>query len=198
MRSLFSVLLALFVINVPLAATAAADTDQEAAAKDPAWYALLHYKSHWLGVKSEVNDEWFFLAENGRTDPLAELRADVQALQSGQLNDDHFACRFPARAAWLVARLGVDKATLPQPKCEALDSYKRAVNAAGVTLVYPVAYLNDPQSMFGHTFILFNQPNETEAVKAKSYTLNYAGKVGEDDSTVKLVADGLFGGYKGV
>jgi len=199
MRSLFFGWLTLFVVHSAAATPLPLPADKliELAAS-PGWHALLHYDAHWLGVRSEVNDEWFFLGENGRHDPLAELKANLAALQDTHSGDAHFACRFPARAEWLTQQLQLDRSMLPKPKCEAFESYRRAMNASSVTLVYPVAYLNNPQSMFGHTFLLFNQAGETELTKAKSYTLNYAGKVGEEDSTPKLVLDGLFGGYKGV
>lgn len=202
MRNLLSFLLVLFVFNVEVAAGSVnaepffSPEQIQQAAQNPAWFALLHYKHRVFGVKSEVTDDWFFLAENGRENPAAEMQADLHALYSQELNEAHFACKFPARRYWLMQQFQLNTEQLPQPSCVEWNKFRQAVNASSVTMVYPVAYMNNPQSMFGHTFILFNQPNQTE--KSKFFTLNYAGKVAENVSTPRLVVDGLFGGYKGV
>ena len=42
------------------------------------WHLLLHYRRNFVsGHTSEVDDPGFFLADNGKTDPEAELKATL-------------------------------------------------------------------------------------------------------------------------
>ena len=57
----------------------AATTEQ--LASDPYWIALGHYETGKLGGwRSYVDDDDFFLAEEGASNPAAELQATLQAL----------------------------------------------------------------------------------------------------------------------
>ena len=51
----------------------------ERLAADPYWRVLLHARRTLTGVASRVDDPRFFLAPAGRTDPAAELQADLAA-----------------------------------------------------------------------------------------------------------------------
>jgi hypothetical protein len=143
---------------------------------------------------SQIDDESFFLSENGKTDAKSELNATIDSL----LNEIHFddnatACRFPARAAWLKEEL-VD-IELPKVTCSEYDKILSRLNPKSVTLVFPSAHINSPASMFGHTFLRINSQYDS---KLLSYAVNYAADANPDkENGVVFAIKGLFGGYFG-
>lgn len=76
-------------------------------ANTPYWIALGHYETAKLGGwRSYVDDEAFFLAEDGAHHPDQELQATVEALYApANLGDKHAQCVFPARTRWLREQL---------------------------------------------------------------------------------------------
>jgi hypothetical protein len=79
-------------------------------ARDPMWLRLVHYRSSVFGGhSSEADARSFFLAEDGKGDPEAELVATLRGFFGPEPKDarlDHPYCRFPARLAWLNSRRG--------------------------------------------------------------------------------------------
>ena len=62
-------------------------------------------------------------------------------------------CRFPARVAVLQQKLGFDPDRLDVKPCPRLDEYWERVQPEAVSLIFSAYYLNNPASMFGHTFL---------------------------------------------
>ena len=79
--------------------TSWAKPDYTQLAKHPTWLKLGHYKAP-LFNKSYVISDHFFLAENGHTNPHAELLATVTKFNQHPESQ----CRFPARYQWLTAQ----------------------------------------------------------------------------------------------
>ena len=158
----------------------------------PTWLALLHYKRESLLPRqlSQADDTDFFLAEQGKTDPQAELLADLAAMLLPSASG-HAQCRFPARWHWLKQQLEITGADVPCPK---LALWLGNVEADSISLVFPAMYLNNPGSAFGHTFLRFNHPQS----ELLSHTLNYAAEAEKKDGVMRYVYNGLFGGYRGV
>ncbi len=162
-------------------------------AEDETWLALLHYKRETIfrGFLSQADDERFFIAATGKTDPHAELVADIAAFlqvpQSG-----HAQCLFPARWWWLKQRLSL--ADDYDVVCPQLDAFLQRVSHQKLFLVFPSMYLNNPGSTFGHTFLRFDAEEESILL---SQTLNYAARVDQADDFVSYISKGLFGGYSG-
>lgn len=129
---------------------------------DTAWIRLGHWRrTLGGGWKSEADGADFFLASEGKSDPARELEATLRAIFGlVPLSADQTArgvlpafCRFPARAAWLVGKLGIDPARLPAQRCQRLEEYWARVAPESVSLVFSSYYLNNPASAFGHTFL---------------------------------------------
>lgn len=157
-------------------------------ADNPAWLDLIHMRRGFPGrARSEVADPQFFLAVNGLMDAEAELDATVRALNE----DASLACRFPARWHWLSQFLDLGA----RAECAELDSWKQKLATQHLTLLFPSMYLQNPASMFGHTFLRFDQ-NEKSPLLA--YTLSYAAKPDKQDNVLFYVYKGVFGGYPGV
>lgn len=150
--------------------------------EDPQWLRLGHWKN---GVSDAA--EGFFVSPAGRRDPRAEYEASLQALASPD-----FRCRFPARAAWLAEKAGV----APAPAgCARYEDWRRLLDAGSVSLIFASSYLDNPSSMFGHTFLRLER-RATGGDVLRDNTLNYAAETGADGG-VLFAFKGLLGLYPG-
>lgn len=165
-------------------------------AHSPVWHLLLRYEPAHTpsGVRSEARSAHYFLASDGRENPEAELIALTTALQSSVNGDQHAACRFPARALWLHEQTGLGT---PSTNCPAYDEWRGLVNPQQATLVFASDYLNNPSSMFGHTFLRLDAPGQTEDTRLLAYAVNYAAQADAKNPFVFAIK-GLSGGYPGV
>jgi hypothetical protein len=194
----------LFILCLPCAVSAGEHPDsyrmqlfeksrQTGISLERGWRVLLHYPDE-AGGKSTIDDPAFFLATDGKTDPDSELQATLEGFFApAELGDKHPRCRFPAREAWLAARLEIDTDRLAQPACSERDDYLRKLNPRSASIMFPAAYMNSPASMFGHTFIRIDGDYESELL---SYAVNYAARTVEENGFV-YAWKGLFGNYNG-
>jgi hypothetical protein len=166
--------------------------------EDPQWLRLLHYK----GGVSDALPGPFFLSTDGGRDPRAELEALTAALgddtpdplptKAEPAGPEPLRCRFPARTAWLAGRLGRDAGALLAP-CRRFAAWRDLLAADGVALVFASAYLNNPSSMFGHTFLRLERRGPDRLL---DNSLNFAAETG-DQSGFLFAFKGLFGLYPG-
>lgn len=185
----------------PPGASGLADAQARAAAEGLAdaryWQILLHYKPNLLGrTLSLIDDPRFFLAEQGKTDPAAELAATLAALwqpQSLEQPEAHVRCRFPARSSWLLESLAIDVARLPPVSCAELDLALEKVDPRSAVLIFPGNHNNSPASMFGHTLIGIEGPYQSRLL---AYAANYAART-DDSNSVLFAIKGMFGLYPG-
>lgn len=162
-------------------------------AQKTAWLNLLHYKTSMTGsLRSQADDARFFLAPEGSVDAQAELEADLRAFFQPS-TDHHAQCRFPARLHWLNQQLGFAE-SLPQPRCDEFDEWKKRFDNSRLTLLFPSMYLNNPASMFGHTFLRFDQKDKKALL---NQTLSYAAFHDETDNFLVYSWKGITGGYPG-
>ena len=164
------------------------------------WHLLLHYRpDFWGGFTSQADDPDFFLALNGKTDPEAELLATLQAFFSpvefGEIHQPA-QCAFVARYHWLKAQLAFDVRRLPQQSCREFELWLKEINPAGVSLIFPSAFLNNPPSMFAHTLLRIDQVGQTEDTKLLSYTINFAARP-TTQFFLAFAFMGLTGGFEG-
>lgn len=164
------------------------------------WHLLLHYGANLLGgFTSEQDDEGFFLSPEGKENPQAELDATIQAFFSSELvgrSKQPAQCAFIARYHWLKDRLHFEASQLTPLACERFDRWRAEINPKGVTLIFPAAYMNNPASMFGHTFLRVDQHGQTEQTRILAYTIDYAAQVPRDVG-LEYGVKGIFGGYHG-
>ncbi len=166
------------------------------------WWRLLHYRPGVFGVESEADGAPFFNAADGKTNPAAELEATLRALFGPAPKDpqlQHPYCRFPARLAWLNAKLHFDFTRLPKRPCPHLDDFRSRMRAESITLIFSSYYLNTPASAFGHSFLRLNKslrPGETERQELLDYGVDYSATVDTDNSLVYALKGltGLFAG----
>jgi len=164
------------------------------------WRLLLHYQENLFGgVTSEQDDEGFFLSPHGKYDSEAELEATIESFFSHDplgRSKQPSQCAFIARYHWLKERLRFDDGRLAPIACERFDRWRAELNPQGISLIFPAAFMNNPASMFGHTFLRIDQQGQTEQTRILAYTIDYAAEV-PPDVGFEYAYKGIFGGYKG-
>lgn len=166
------------------------------------WQRLVHYRPGvFYGVDSQVDGPAFFLSPKGPSDPAAELEATIRGFYSPPVaGQDHPLCRFPARWLWLRKHLGLSNETLPTVNCAGLATYLERANTRSLTVVFSSYYLNNPASMFGHTFLRFNRgadgPEENR--KLLEQGIDYSAAVPESENQLVYSFKGLTGMYPGI
>ncbi len=170
----------------------------EEAYNERMWHVLMEYKSFPVKkLQSLVDDEKFFLSENGKYSSKDELEATILALFDDNISKDndnlHPVCVFKGRLEWIVERFNVDRDKLPQKACTDYDEFREKLSPTSVTVIFPFMYLKNPASMFGHTMIRINNKNNDPLT---SYSVAFAASMG-NDNVLKYITLGLFGGYFG-
>jgi hypothetical protein len=162
--------------------------------RDPYWHTLLHYKKGIFGERSLVDDPSFFLAENGKRDPKAEMEETIRSLfQPAVEGERHPVCRFPARFEWLKERLMIDESRLPVPACAPFEKLMEQIRPESVTLIFPTSYMNSPASMYGHTLLTVRTAYDSDLL---SYAINYSA-ITDETFGLFYIAKGLLGLYRG-
>ena len=150
----------------------------------------------WAPVSPARQTTLRFLSENGKTSPEAELQATLEAIRQPGGGDDHARCRFPARDAWLREQLDLPDTPV---NCPAFEDWAATLNTEKVTLVFAASYLNSPSSMFGHTFLRLDPPQDDEETDLlRANTVSSAADAAEHDSELLFAYRGIFGGYPGI
>lgn len=161
---------------------------------DRYWHILMHYQQRIIGIESLIDDPNFFLAPDGKTNPVSELEATIRAFFAPADNENASAvCRFAARFEWLTEKLGIDTGRLPVPACRSFENFMEANRPSSVTLAFPMAHLNSPASMFGHTLLFIETADRS---KLLSYSVSYSAVTNETFGPFFAVK-GLFGMYPG-
>ena len=163
------------------------------------WRVLLHYEASLIPgrIKSLVDSPDFFLAANGKRNAQSELNATLRGFfDRNSVDDESTRCRFPARFAWLRNRLRIDDQRLPSNRCKTLGIWLDNLSVSGITLIFPVAFLNNPASMFGHTLLRLDSRRASNNTELLAWTVNFAAKT-EEQRGFSYAIKGLFGGYRG-
>ncbi len=174
--------------------------NQEAIHADPTWHALLHYKPNiGPGYTSLIDEPAFFISDNGKTNPKAELDATIKSFFSTATiyrGKQPARCVFTARFEWLSKKLQIDPRQLPPIKCPLFDEWFSALDPVGMTLIFPEAFLNNPASAFGHTLFRIDASTQNNDTRLLAYAATYAAATNKENAFLYALK-GLFGGYKG-
>src|SRR3989344_2742899 len=117
-----------FVSNVCLASSGL--NDQLNIHSEKYWHELIHYeKSLWSssGYESSIQNPEFFLSENGKYDPKAELIATLKK------NEEDLS------------------------KCFGYQKWAIESKVNSISLVFATGYLGNPASYFGHPLLKLNK-----------------------------------------
>ena len=158
------------------------------------WEKILHFD----GKESRADGKDFFLAPNGKTNPVQELEKTIAAFKDPETQIGWFKysaqCVFRERYHFLKSQgLLTD---IPEEKCQAFDEWKSGINAESVTLIYSSSYPNNPSSLFGHTLLRLNQKNKTNDLL--DYAIAFSAIPEKDDPGILFAYKGIAGGYKGL
>jgi len=169
-------------------------------AKSRYWHLLMHYRTTLGGsVRSEVDDPGFFLADDGKTNPQSELEATLRFLFRDELvgrSQQPTRCAFVARYEWLKSQLPIDDTRLSVQSCARFERWFEEFQAESVTLIFTSAFMNNPSSMFGHTFLRIDQAGQTPQTRILAYTINYSADV-PADAGMAFAYKGITGRYRG-
>lgn len=153
------------------------------------WHILLHYHKTPLGFKSRIDDPDFFLSKNGKTNPADELKETIKYLFGSDGNNKEAVCRFYARYKWLKEKLDPENIVSDDIKCEKIENIK----PGQVSVIFPTYYMNNPASMFGHTFLTINSSYKNIRL---ADSVNYAARANTTNG-VDFAIRGVFGFFKG-
>ena len=174
---------------------------REAAARSkawesPYWLKLLYYEKTLFGhYKSPSASPAFFLSRWGAVNPRLELEAALDGFFYEGKPDDSPECRFPERYRWLRGKFAVPAAVFPPPVCAEFEDWKASLDAGSAGLVFAAGYLNNPSTLYGHTFLRLHKRGAGGA-DLLDYTINYAADAGEDKGFL-FALKGLVGAYPG-
>jgi hypothetical protein len=173
-----------------------------------AWHLLLNYKKGLLsGFTSQATDSSYFVDPVGRTNPRAELIADLRGFFSTV--ERHPAdplgppqtvrCQFPARWHFLSQALQIQDSDLPAQDCSLFEKFKNQMGAHSATLVFSSYFINNPSSVFGHTLLRLN--HYAHGARSGSELIDNGVGYAANPTTsnpVLYTLYGFFGGFNGV
>lgn len=163
--------------------------------EDPYWQKLLYYeKGLFGGRRSPSVNPRFFLSKWGNINPRLELEAAVDGLYFEGADNDSPECAFPERYRWLKEKLGAD-AGFPPRACPAFEAWKAGLDPESVSLLFAGGYLNNPSTLYGHTFLRLHKRGGAGA-DLLDYTVNYAATTDEKGGFLYALK-GLVGAYPG-
>ncbi|EKO3693173.1 DUF4105 domain-containing protein [Vibrio metschnikovii] len=188
--------LGFFLLSVVLTRPAFASSELNTMdlATHPYWLKLGHYLPRWGGYRSTIDSTPFFLAQDGKINPQAELQATLDTLyHSDPAIAEQARCTYPARYTWIESQLG----RTAQLNCPELNNWRTVIDPAGMTLVFPTAFMNNPSSMFGHTLLRIDAKDQTRHQELVAFAINFAAEPEGNDNPALYAMKGLFGFYPG-
>jgi hypothetical protein len=162
------------------------------------WLNLLHYDLEFSTYVSQVDDDRFFYASDGKQNPEAELTETIKNLFiQTEDHNQQTQCRFIARTDWLSTKLNINKDQLPTVNCSDYNEWRQLIRADSVSLIFPAYHLNSPSSMFGHTLLRLDNSAGTQT-DWLAYAVNFGADVKVDDDSITYAYQGVVGGYPGL
>lgn len=186
-------ILFLLILLSPVCFASSVEGIAEKASSSREWHTLLHYKRNiFFMIESQADGDGFFFAEDGKTNPKAEMIASVRAFQdeTKEVGIRHPQCAFPARFKYLKKTFGLN----PKPvECKDYQSWRENLPFHSVTMIFASYYANNPASVFGHTFMRINSSDKKSI---SDYGVDFSAMT-DTDSGVEFALRGIFGGYIG-
>jgi hypothetical protein len=146
---------------------------------DEVWQRLLFYERHSLvrGPHGAIDDPQFYLAQDGKTNAAAELKATLigffEAQKTTEL-DLHALCRFPARRYYLEQKLDGLSQDLPKVSCPRFEEWWKDRRYESASLIFSSFYPDNPASMFGHIFLRLHRSKPGAGSDLLDDSINFA------------------------
>ena len=193
----FFLLILTFVVTLPVNALDHNVLNDASQARE--WLKLLHFSSG--SERSEIENDSFFLANNGHVNPLAELQVTINALSAPIMNNNpntHAQCLFPARLLFVKKRdlhLGLLN-ELPHVICDNYLRWQGESPAKSVSIIYADGYLGNPASFYGHILFKVDSGKDKFTSELLNNSLNFGAQVPDNENPVAYILKGLIGGYQ--
>lgn len=167
--------------------------------EDRTWLYLLHYYPVESGSESDITDGRFFLSADGNRDPKAELYETLEAIFDPvfEKSNRHGQCLFRSRFFWLDRQLKFDRKYLPRVNCRNYNNWRRLVGAQSISLVFASAFMDNPGSVYGHTFLKINHEKGGRRLNLLDHVIQYQA-LPEEQVGLLYAIKGIFGGYRGL
>lgn len=162
--------------------------DLKALSMTQQWKALGHYEKVLIGYQSSISSPQFFVAANGSTQPLEELKATIFLFNQGPA--DAF-CKYPARYLFLRQKQLVREINFTA-ECNEYREYVTDLPVKQISLVYASGFLGNPASMFGHLLLRLDLGQSSALL---DNTFNFGAIVPPQDNKLTYIAKGVSGGY---
>ena len=161
------------------------------------WKKLLVYKNTVGETESYVLSENFFLSENGKSNPLAELRATISSMlaPAGKNPNHHAQCVFRGRYLWLKSQLDFDHWGITEQSCPDFDKWSYSNQASSVSLVFATGYLANPASYYGHVLLKINS-KPLRQTSLQDEAVNFGAIIPDNENMLLYILKGLFGFYE--
>jgi hypothetical protein len=150
-----------------------------------------------------IDDPTFILTDGGWVSAEKELQATLEAFSTdrsilidGEMQPSR--CIFAARYAFLDTHLNLQEAGIRKPDCQKLLDFQTYTQYSGASLVFSNYYLNNPSSMFGHTFLRLHRGGDARygSIPLLDDAINYAAQVSNPHDPLYPIK-GLSGFYRG-
>jgi hypothetical protein len=151
------------------------------------WNYLLRYHSN----TSLADSPNFFVHPEGKSSPKKEYFAFLKKVQNKDLKS---ICQFPARYMFLKRNLKYTPDINLLVSCPKLRGFYQKLQAKHISLVFSSYYIENPASIFGHTFLKLSKEKDSGLL---SYGFSYSATIDKNDDPFSYMYKGLTGGYKG-
>ncbi len=162
---------------------------------DKQWRRLLYFNDDLESrSNSQAIPNEFFLHPRGHLDPAWELEQFLKEIKN---KNTHLVCRFPARFEWVEKRNPQITKNFPFVTL-CLDTTKFLERVSGVStgVVFASYYLNNPASIFGHTFLYISKQKSNIEENEQNEMLDSALSYGADTGKAGAIYY-FFGGLAG-
>jgi len=154
------------------------------------WLKLVHYQKSLFGnYEGSINNNHFYLADDGRLNPKTEMEATIKLFEG---KDQKQKCQFPARYMVLKKHGLINS---PLGKCEEYEQFQQDLKPAGITLLFTDAFMNNSSSLFGHT--LFRIDTARKGTQLLAHGVNYGAFTKGFEDTPLYPIYGLLGFFQG-
>ena len=158
------------------------------------WKKILHYRQNIFGNwESDITSEQFFVSMEGRRNPFIEFESFKKALSSR--SGQEVVCRFPLRYKWIKEFLKKDWGHKIE-NCDAYSSFISKMDAKNISLVFSSFNVNNPGSIFGHTFLRVSRNRDFSNNEILDYAINFSAQDSNDQMLVYMLK-GVTGFYPG-
>ncbi|QDQ29111.1 DUF4105 domain-containing protein [Chitinimonas arctica] len=153
------------------------------------WAQLLHFSENSPSSLPESKTGPFYLSPGAI--PQDEWQAFGEALaRSPQAT----RCRFPARWWQYALQTGGQPSLAALADCADLQAWLRPLPNRHIALVFAGAYMGNPSSLFGHTFLVVSN---RRPFGAAATVIDFAGEVDADVGALSYISRGIGGGFRG-